>query len=89
MYIVCTECGAKVPMVEKFSGGEYGWMVTPHNCKESTDTSTNKSMPKLPKSYSESEELFLKWWHTGSRNDSLSRKNMTMFYNIIVGNNGS
>lgn len=56
---------------------------------ESLKSSHNKSMPKLPKSYSESEELFLKWWHTDSRSDTLSYKNMQMFYNIIVGNNGS
>lgn len=47
-----------------------------------------KSSPKLPKSYAESEKLFLEWWHTGSRADTLSRKNMQMFYEIVVGNNG-
>lgn len=43
---------------------------------------------KFPKSYAESEKLFLEWWHTGSRADTLSRKNMQLFYEIVVGNNG-
>ena len=48
----------------------------------------NKPSPKLPKSYAETERLFLEWWHLGSRSNTLSRKNMQVFYNIVVGNNG-
>ena len=66
-----------------------GWNRKPSKEGEAElPASDNKSSPKFPKSYEETEKLFLEWWHTGGRRDTLSRKNMKMFYDIVVGNNG-
>ena len=80
----CSDCG------KQFVGDKLSFQCLECAIKivEEKLTSTNKSSPKIPKSYKESERLFLEWWHTGTRADTLSYKNMHMFYEIVVGING-